>query len=430
MRKLLLLLLICLMPLAAQADVLGVAVDAQTHAVDLRGVKGVDGKTKALIADLQAHPEVQSVDLTGVAMSNKNKASLAAACPDVTFIWTVKLGNAVIDSTDTVMDLDAPYGEVKLSEIATALKALPNVQRVVMYKYRPKFDTLRTMLLDVYPDVKFEYSAKVGNCVVTTKDTVLDLDSAYGQVKLSEIATVLRYLPDIRHVSMFKQHPTLEQMRTILMEPFPEVTFDWTMQWEICRVRTINLRSDATAFSTLKGRMEPRYTADELWEYLQYFPEIVAVDVGHNNVSDLTFLTNYPGLKVLICVDSQEPLRDLSPLAELRELEYLELFMQDITDLSPLAGHDKLIDLNLCYNNITDLSPLYSCTSLRRLHISCNPNLTQEEVNKLKEKLPNCVVETRTTESTGAGWRENSRYKTIKNMFDSNNYRPFPGITW
>lgn len=356
MRKLLLLLLLLLLlPLAASADVLGVEVPEGATTLDLTSLKNPDSKIKTLISDLQTYPEITTVDLTGVNLSTANKGKLVEAFPGVHFIWTVKLGNAVISSEDTVMDLDTPKGESKLSQIAAALDALPNIEQVLMYKYRP----------------------------------------------------------------------SLSGMANYLIEPYPGVDFGWTLNWLICDGRRVYLRSDATAFSTLKGRQDPRYTSAQIWERLQYFPDLLAIDVGHNNVSDLSFLTNFPNLKRLICIDSKKPVTDLSPLAELYELEYIELFMQDITDISALANHTKLLDLNLCHNNITDLSPLYSCTSLERLHISYNPNLTAEEVAKLQEALPDCVIETETYESTGAGWREHPRYEIVVKSFEENIYYPF-----
>lgn len=357
MRRLLALLLVLLftLPLSAMADVLGVAVPEGTDTLDLTGVTKVDSRVKALISDLQKHPEITTVDLTGVNLSTANKGKLVAALPDVHFIWTVKLGNATISSEDTVMDLDTPKGEVKLMQIAAALDALPGIDTVLMYKYRPSLNGISDYLLDKYP----------------------------------------------------------------------EVDFGWTLDWLICEGRRVRLRSDATAFSTAKGRQDPRYTAKQIWERLQYFPDLLAIDVGHNNVSDLSFLTNFPNLKRLICIDSKKHVTDLTPLAELYELEYIELFMQDVTDISPLANHTKLLDLNLCHNNITDLSPLYSCTSLERLWISHNPNLTAEEIARLQEKLPDCVIETETYESTGAGWREHDRYFTLIKSFEDNTYYPF-----
>ncbi len=356
MRRLLtLFLLLLLLPLTALADVLGVAVPEDATTLDLTKVTKVDSRIQTLISDLRQHPEITRVDLTGVNISTANKGKLVAECPDVHFVWTVKLGNAVISSEDTVMDLDTPRGEVKLSQIGAALDALPNIERVIMHKYRP----------------------------------------------------------------------SLNGMVDYLIHKYPEVWFDWTLRWNICDGRTVYLPSTATAFSTAKGRQEPRYTARQIWERLQYFPHLLAIDVGHNNVTDLSFLANYPQLRRLICIDSRQHVTDISVLAQLPDLEYIELFMQDITDISALANHTRLLDLNLCHNNITDLSPLYSCTNLQRLWISYNPNLTEEEVAELQRRLPNCVIETESYESTGAGWREHDRYFVLIKSFEENTYYPF-----
>ena len=356
MRKLLILLaLLLFLPLTASADVLGVEVPDGATALDLTGLKNPDSKVATLISDLQAHPQIETVDLTDVNLSTANKGKLVAACPDIHFTWTVKVGNAVISSEDTVMDLDAPKGEAKLSQIAQALDALPNIEQVLMYKYRPSLNGMADYLLDKYP----------------------------------------------------------------------EVDFGWTLDWLICNGRRVRLRSDATAFSTAKGRQDPRYTAPQIWERLQHFPHLLAIDVGHNNVSDLSFLANFPGLRRLISIDSKKHVTDISVLAQLPDLEYVELFMQDITDISALANHEHLLDLNLCHNNITDLTPLYSCPNLERLWISCNPNLTQEEIDALQAVLPDCVIVTESYESTGAGWREQERYPILVESFETNVYIPF-----
>ncbi len=362
MRKLLVLLAVLLLalPLAAHADILGVAVPEGATTIDLTKVKSMDSKVNALVQDLAEYPNITTVDLTGVNLSTKNKGVLVDKCPGVTFLWKVKVGDVTYSSTDTVMDLDTPKGRLKLSAIREALRALPNIKTVLMYKYGKAQDG-----------------------------------------------------------------PTFQGMVDYLLDEFPEVDFGWTMNWFICSGRRVYLRSDATAFSTLKGRQDPRYTADQIWERLKYFPDLLAIDVGHNNVSDLTFLKNFPKLRRLIVIDSKKPVTDISPLADLMDLEYIELFMQDITDISALANHTKLLDLNLCHNNVTDLSPLYSCVNLKRLWISYNPGLTEAEVEEFKRHVPGCKVETVEYQSTGAGWRSIDRYDILVKSFEENVYYPF-----
>ena len=57
-------------------------------------------------------------------------------------------------------------------------------------------------------------------------------------------------------------------------------------------------------------------------------------------------------MKVLILAANN--ITDITPLAKLENLEYLELFLNHISDLTPLEGLTHLRDLNLCYNSITD----------------------------------------------------------------------------
>lgn len=273
-------------------------------------------------------------------------------------------------------------------------------------------------LVDARPDLDFHWDVVFNGTKMDSDTTHLDLDKLERKVGVKTLIAALKAMPKLTRVTMFNYRFSVKEMETVLAA-YPDITFDWTV-----RVGNYLVRTDATAFSTLKGRQDPRYTAKQL-EPLKYCKDLVALDFGHNNVNDLSFLTNWPHLKRLIIIDSKYPVTDLSPLAELHELEYVELFMQDITDLTPLANKPHLLDLNLCHNNVTDLTPLYSNTNLERLWISYNKNLTEEEVAAFKAAVPGCQVETVEYQSTGAGWREHPRYFIMAESFKTRVYVPF-----
>lgn len=338
-RLALLMMALLLMTVSAMAE----------NTLDLTG-RGEIGEhqVRALITELSEAPAGTQVEMVGVKLSLKAKAQLATALPQLFFHWEVELGDRVIDSTATTLDLDGQAKRANLTAFTNALSALPRLTEVTMHDY-----TFSTREMEK------------------------------------------------------------------LMAEHPDIHFNWTITLNNYRIRT-----DVTAFSTAKGRQEPRYTASMLYP-LQYCPDLLALDVGHNNVSDLSFLTQWPKLRRLIVIDSRKPVTDISPLAELDDLEYVELFMQNITDLTPLAGKTKLLDLNLCYNDVTDLTPLYSCTSLERLWISHNYHLSKEQIEAFKEAVPGCQVETETVKSTEAGWREHPRYFVMKESFDTRTYIPF-----
>lgn len=332
---------------------------------------------------------------------------------------TVPEGATAIDLTD-----QAALSDQQATELIDVLTRHPAVTDVDLTGVRVSAKT-QARLMASCPNVLFRWNVMIGKLSVPSDTTVLDLDAlASPSTTFQQVRAGLALLPKLERVIMYKLIYRFEDMQRLLSE-HPTVHFDWTIHWNVCKGRMINLRTDATAFSTRKGRQDPRYTAETAMEKLQYCPDLLAIDLGHNNVSDLSFLQNWPGLRRLIIIDSKTPVTDLSPLAALDDLEYVELFMQNITDISPLANKTKLLDLNLCHNNVTDLSPLYTCTSLERLHISYNPNLTQEEVDKLQAALPNCVIETETYQSTGAGWRTHPRYEVMAQSFVDCVYYPF-----
>lgn len=327
-----------------------------------------------------------------------------------------------VDTTAASLDLRTlkSLSEREVNTLAEKLNACPALKTCDLSETGM---TLMTMakLAEACPQIEFHFTVPVDDKKIDGFSETFDFDGLYraSTVKYSAFKRIMACLPRVRHVVMYSAPYSLEHMEELLAL-YPDVTFEWTL-----RFNGIKLRNTATAYSTLKGRQEPRYTAEDLAPLVKYCPDLLGLDVGHNNVSDLSFLTNWPHLRWLIDIDAKVPVTDLSPLAGLDELEYVELFMQNITDISPLANKTHLLDLNLCYNDITDLSPLYTCTNLERLHISHNPHLTQAEVDKLQAALPDCVIETETKQSTGAGWRLHPRYFIMFEGFTNGEYIPF-----
>ena len=335
------------------------------------------------------------------------------------------------------MDIPENAAEVKLElrslsegdaqALAELLLAHPAVRVCDLTSAAVPVSTAK-ILMEECPDISFHLTLDLyGGITLDNFRTALDMDATKSKngtrlskrLKLGDLRSLLDCMPLLEEVVMTEaQHP-LSDMKALIAD-YPRIRFSWTV-----RENGMTFRPGATAYSTLKGRQEPRYKAEDLALVQEYCPDLLALDVGHNDVSDLSFLKAWPKLRRLIVIDSKTPLTDLSPLADLEDLEYVELFMQNITDISPLAGKTKLLDLNLCHNDIADLSPLYSCVNLERLWISVNPHLTKEEIARFREALPNCRVETEDWRSTGAGWRNHPRYTVMYNSFVTGVYEPF-----
>ena len=89
-------------------------------------------------------------------------------------------------------------------------------------------------------------------------------------------------------------------------------------------------------------------------------------------IDDLSPLANLNRLISLTLYNGDQPL-DLAPLSGLVNLEALTLRNNRITDLSPLAGLNKLRYLDLEGNQISDVTPLAGLTGLERLYLIDNP---------------------------------------------------------
>lgn len=251
----------------------------------------------------------------------------------------------------------------------------------------------------------------------------VDRDAEYldlGDMKVTQftrLAQELEALPNLKQVDLFNSRPS-EKQAFALQSALPQVRFGLTMN-----VAGFTCRTDDVIFS-MHRRGQPLYRSSA-FSQLTLCPDMLALDLGHNRITDLGFLTRNPKLKYLILADNQ--IRDLSPLAELKELEYLELFMNQITDITPLSGLTELKDLNLSHNQLTDLTPLYGLYKLERIWLLKN-GLSKEQVAALQEALPHATIYNSSYMSTGGGWREHPRYFAMRHTFDRGEFIPFDNI--
>ena len=231
----------------------------------------------------------------------------------------------------------------------------------------------------------------------------------------------LRQFPNLKQADLYAT-PLSPESIDALTEAFPQVQFGMTM-----RIGDHLVRTDATAFSTLHGNSSRHHDEDD-FRYLKYCTNLLALDIGHNSVRDVSFLYDLPDLKVLILACNE--ITDITPVGSLRQLEYLELFKNDIRDLSCLEACTKLIDLNVCFNHIDDLTPIAKLSRLERLWVFNSNNWSDadpvdgQQLALLKQALPQCRIDS-TSYSTLGGWRDHRRYYIVSNMFRLGEYIPF-----
>ena len=101
------------------------------------------------------------------------------------------------------------------------------------------------------------------------------------------------------------------------------------------------------------------------WSPLANLTQLEWLNLNYTDVSDVSPLANLTQLRELIL--NNTAVSDVSPLANLRQLTELGLRGTAVSDVSPLANLTQLTYLNLDDTAISDISPLANLTQLREL---------------------------------------------------------------
>lgn len=317
-------------------------------------------------------------------------------------------------SSDELTGLE--HGEI-YSDICKALEFFNSLKSADLTAASLELDEM-TSLKDNYPDIDFSWTVELCGMEVSSEETELDI-SGIEITDIEDFEKRIKLLGKLVYIDMCDCGLTNEQMEQ-LKNDFPAIKFVWKVTLGLWTIRT-----DTVAFSTLKdGTITYRLTNDDC-KVLKYCTDMVALDLGHNKVTDLSFLEYMPELKILILVDNwltdtQSPyLYDLSMLKYCPKLMYLEFFVGDVSDISVFDYLPNLVDLNISYNPISDVSHLLNFTKLERLYIE-HTSLTEQDYELLKETYPDAYIVYYGEGSVDQGWREHERYFAMIDMFHNN----------
>lgn len=251
----------------------------------------------------------------------------------------------------------------------------------------------------------------VNGVAVNQESTSLNLSGATIE-DLGVFGTELAQLPYLNYVDLSNSNLTNEQME-MLQASFPQVKFAW-----VVHMKHWSLRTDAVAFSTQQPKeiVEMLYDADI--QVLKYCKDLVALDLGHHRLTDLSVLVNCRELRVLILADNKYS--DITPLAYLPNLMYLELFCSRVSDLHPLLMCENLIDLNVSFTRVSDVTPLMYFPHLQRLWFT-HTYISEADRNALIARYPGVKMDYTSENSISQGWRNHSRFTTMRSMYQRNN---------
>ena len=368
----------------------------------------------SLAQNLRLFPNLRTLILPETLPSEAVRLKESLGLDSVSYLCS----GSLISPESTIIDLqEAPW--LDASELSLLIDSLPQLKTVVMDS---PDDAMLSVVKAHQGRIHFIYEVTAFGKTFSTGDEVVDFGDSITDDDVESLMALIDQMPGLKEANMYESTLSQASMDR-LFDTYPDVFFGWTFR--MCKGKYV-VRSDITAFCTQLGAPLHEFTQEHLGQ-LRYCKNMEALDLCHNAITDLEFISGMSKLKLLIIGDNQ--LTDISPLAKLKELEYLEIFMNyDLTDFSPLSDL-PLTDLNIRNpkgkrNQIT-ADPFLSITTLERFWASAG-HFNDAEAKRLREALPDCVVCVTLDHSTGDDWRGGGRQEIIERMFDTRIYEPLP----
>ena len=326
---------------------------------------------------------------------------LEETLPDCDVQYKVQLGDSELSKNCRKLSFEK--GEVTAEELRAALPFLKVLREIHLKEPDIAAEEL-LKLREEFPEVKISWEKTVFGALLP--DDIQEVDiSGMQNASLEEIRRETDYLPGLQKLIMSDCGFDNETMYDFREEMRPQYKVVWTVQVGRMRVRT-----DETYFMPTKYK---QYVLDREIDPLYYCEDMICVDVGHHPIHHVDWVAGMPHLKYLIVADG--PIRDITPLSQLKEVVWLELFMTDIRDITPLLSMTSLQDLNLA-RVPADLRPLAQMKWLNNLWIS-GGWVSGSTVAYLRENMPDTYIDAAHHHNCcGRGWRQLQNYYDMRDI--------------
>jgi Leucine-rich repeat (LRR) protein len=339
-----------------------------------------------LLKNLKYVTSLKHLSLPGASLTAQQIKDLRSAYPALDISYTMAVQGVEVNETTTSVDLSA----MKPDQVDGAIELLKQYSNVVYVELMNGGKTSLSIadvkkLQDALPNVVFHYSFELFGKTVSTTDQRIEYvkNKNIGDSDEAKIREALDILDGCTYF-LLDDCGLSNQVLAKIRSDYPETKVVW-------RIHQYNKgRSWLTDTKVLRAV----YGINDDNSYvLRYLNEVKYMDLGHNTeMVDISFCAYMPDLEIAIL--SGAPIKDVSPLANCKKLEFLELaWCGQISNISALAGCDGLRHLNLGQTRVKDLSPLKDLKLLMLSHVtSGNMGITAADWQAVQAQHPDCWI--------------------------------------
>lgn len=358
---------------------------------------------------------VEKLEITCDDFSKDSLVKIKETLSDTLTDYSVMLNGESVSSSADAVDLSS-IGSGDVKAVAEKLVLLPNLETIQLMKddgtTALALEDL-AVLLAAAPNACFNYSFELFGKQISTSDTSLEFvdQTEIGNEGLQQLRAVLPYMSRLEYLKL-DDCGTDDVSMAALRDDYPDIKVVWRVYFSAYGERMDGTTGVYSCLTDTEKVWATGCVHDQQAESLKYCTDVKYLDLGHNCITKIDFVSYMPKLEVAIFAISW--VNDLSPLADCPNLEYLEAFSlgDDNTkeiDISPLAACTNLKHLNLSNiprsagNKLSDISPLYDL-NLERFFCTMN-NVPVEQQEKYQALHPDCECEFRMTDPTKYAWR-------------------------
>ena len=362
-----------------------------------------------LLSQLAHFPAVRTVNLPDAVFTIDEQHSLVSAYPNISFFWNVQIGSQTVSNITTELSL-AGEDAATLAQLTSALDLLPRLRSVDLTGCTaPVAD--RLAFVEQHEDLSAGWTVSVEGQTFEWNTEFIDLNN-YSIADVSALEAAFAELPKLTQVDMCDTNLSYEQLDA-LNRKYENIRVVWKVYFG-----NYYLRTDAEYFIAAAWGENKVYLTNDDIDCWKYCTDLRGLDIGHMNITDLSFLQYMPRMTYLIIAEC--PITDISPLAQLKELRYLEMFQTNVSDISPLLECTALKALNLAYMNVKQDNAWSVLPKLTNLDLLWYPSvpLSGAQRRQLADALPNTTLFLYDgCEPSGGIWRYNPYYYEMRDFF-------------